>query len=86
METRTMQRMSLLTDLCFVTHITLVRILYTVNGSPQYILARSRSKVTVNVLPAIHQQRQYGTTNFDMCVKTMFTSRFARITSFLLVS
>lgn len=81
-----MQRGSLLADLCFVTHVNSVRILYTVNGSPQYILARSRSKATVNVLPMIHQQRQYGTTNFDVCVKTMFTSRFARITFLVLAN
>jgi hypothetical protein len=57
---------------------SLVRILYTVNGSPQYILARSRGKISATILPSRPKHRQYGTASLDSCMKAIFLSRCAR--------
>ena len=60
---------------------TLVRILYTLNNAPQYILARSSHPVDVNVLHTpTHESpggRVIGKTSLRNCIDAICASRYA---------
>jgi hypothetical protein len=48
-----------------------VRVLYTINSSPQYVLARSHVKVPVSIIDDLH-----ASTPLKECLKTIRRSRF----------
>jgi hypothetical protein len=55
-----------------VTMNTAVRVLYTINSSPQYVLARSHRKVPVVV---VQGDPRYGTTSLKACLDAICRSR-----------
>ena len=63
---------------------TVLRVLYTINSSPQYILARSQSRVQISVIPASEHesaadtsnasQPMYGSVSLKTCLDIVFRS------------
>lgn len=63
---------------------TVLRVLYTINSSPQYILARSQSRVQISVIPSsAHESCSdtsnafspiYGSVSLKTCLDTVFRS------------
>jgi hypothetical protein len=58
-----------------------VRVLYTINGTPQYILARSRAKTDVVLLPPAPARpgARYGTAALSACLDAVLLSRYVSL-------
>ncbi|KJA27696.1 hypothetical protein HYPSUDRAFT_212284 [Hypholoma sublateritium FD-334 SS-4] len=63
---------------------TVLRVLYTINSSPQYILARSQNRVQISVIPSSEHESSsdalnisppiYGSVSLKTCLDTVFRS------------
>jgi len=53
---------------------TWLRVLYTINSSPQYILARSHIKVSISLIPPSQNKPLYANVSLKTCLDTICRS------------